>query len=120
MELTGRLIMKTETQSFGSNGFEKREIAIQTEEQYPQKILIEFTQQKCDLVDGLKKGELIKVSVNIRGRDWVNPQGETKYFNSFQGWKVDRLKGAVGYKPEPNTPTIENKQELPEEDDLPF
>ena len=69
-----------------SASFKKRELVVITEEQYPQPILIEFAQDKCDLLNNLQVGQQ---SINLRGREWVNPQGETKYFNSIQGWKVD-------------------------------
>lgn len=72
-----------------SASFKKRELVVTTEEQYPQHILIEFAQDKCDLLNNLQVGQDVKVSINLRGREWVNPQGETKYFNSIQGWKID-------------------------------
>ena len=72
-----------------SASFKKRELVVTTEEQYPQHILIEFAQDKCDLLNNLQVGQDVNVSINLRGREWVNPQGETKYFNSIQGWKID-------------------------------
>lgn len=72
-----------------STSFKKRELVVTTEEQYPQHILIEFAQDKCDLLNNLQVGQQVSVSINLRGREWVNPQGETKYFNSIQGWKID-------------------------------
>ncbi len=74
-----------------SASFKKRELVVTTEEQYPQHIMIEFTQDKTDLLDQYKPGDSVKVSINLRGREWVNPQGETKYFNSIQGWRIERL-----------------------------
>ncbi|MEC4050577.1 DUF3127 domain-containing protein [Flavobacterium sp. SUN046] len=72
-----------------SASFRNRELVVTTEEQYPQHILIEFNQDKCDLLNNLRVGrDVIIVSINLRGREWVTPQGETKYFNSIQGWKV--------------------------------
>ena len=70
--------------------FRKRELVVTTEEQYPQHILIEFTQEKCDLLNTFQLGEQVRVGINLRGREWVNPQGETRYFNSIQGWRIDR------------------------------
>jgi len=72
-----------------SASFKKRELVVITEEQYPQPILIEFAQDKCDLLNNLQVGQQVNVSINLRGREWINPQGETKYFNSIQGWKID-------------------------------
>ena len=72
-----------------SASFKKRELVVTTEEQYPQHILIEFAQDKCDLLNNLQVGQDVNVSINLKGREWTNPQGETKYFNSIQGWKID-------------------------------
>ena len=43
--------MVNETKTYGNNGFRKREVVITTEEQYPQHILVEFIQDKCDLLN---------------------------------------------------------------------
>ncbi|MDO4229384.1 MAG: DUF3127 domain-containing protein [Capnocytophaga sp.] len=94
MELQGRVKHISAVQSFGANGFQKREIVITTEEQYPQYIIFEFTQEKCALLDNFKQGQLVKISFNVRGREWVNPQGETKYFNSLQGWRIEDMEVA--------------------------
>lgn len=91
MEVSGRIKMIDETKAFGANGFRKREMVVTTDEQYPQHIMIEFTQDKCDLLNNYRAGEPVKVSINLRGREWVNPQGETKYFNSIQGWRIEKL-----------------------------
>jgi len=74
-----------------SDSFTKRELVVTTDEQYPQHILINFVQDKCDLIDKLVIGDNVKVSINLRGREWVNPQGESKYFNDIQGWRVEKL-----------------------------
>ena len=91
MEVQGRIKMIGDTQTFGSNGFRKREVVITTQEQYPQHIMIEFIQDKTDLLNNFNEGQQVKVSINLRGREWVNPQGETKYFNSIQGWRIEAL-----------------------------
>lgn len=94
MEVQGKIKQINETQTFGSNGFRKRELIVTTDEQYPQHILIEFVQDKTDLLNIFKVGQPVKVGVNLRGREWINPQGETKYFNSIQGWRIDSLGAA--------------------------
>ena len=71
-----------------SASFKKRELVVTTEEQYPQHILIEFAQDKCDLLNNLQVGQDVNVSINLKGREWTNPQGEVKYFNSIQGWQI--------------------------------
>jgi hypothetical protein len=69
--------------------FRKRELVVTTEEQYPQFISIEFAQDKCDLLNGLNVGDSVTVGINLRGREWVSPSGETKYFNQINGWKIE-------------------------------
>ncbi len=89
MELQGKVILIGKTESFGSNGFRKRELVVETEEQYKQKILVEFVQDKCDILNNYAIGQDVKVSINLRGREWVNPDGVAKYFNSIQGWRIE-------------------------------
>ena len=89
MEIQGRIKQIFPSQMLGQNGFEKRDLVITTEEQYTQTIIIQFTQQRCDLLNNLQVGQNVKVYINIRGREWTNPQGETKYFNTIEGWKIE-------------------------------
>ena len=89
MEIQGRIKQIFPSQIIGQNGFEKRDLVIVTEENYPQTIIIQFTQQRCDLLDSLQVGQNVKVYINIRGREWTNQQGEIKYFNTIEGWKIE-------------------------------
>ena len=89
MEIQGRVKQIFPSQTMGQNGFEKRDLVIITEEQYPQTIIIQFTQQRCDLLDSLQVGQVVKVYINIKGREWRSPYGEIKYFNTIEGWKIE-------------------------------
>lgn len=125
MEVQGRIKMIGETQTFGNNGFRKREVVVTTEEQYPQHLMIEFVQDKTDLLNNYQVGQQVKVSINLRGREWVNPQGETKYFNSIQGWRIEALQAEAPnaeVPPMPPADVFEPVSEINEEDhdDLPF
>ncbi len=126
MEVQGKVKMIGETQTFGNNGFRKRELVITTEEQYPQHLMIEFVQDKSDLLNSYAVGQDVKVSINLRGREWTNPQGEVKYFNSIQGWRIENLQPAqaegAGIPPVPPAEAFAPADSLNEEehDDLPF
>ena len=124
MELQGKIKMIDETKTFGNNGFRKREMVITTEEQYPQHIMIEFIQDKTDLLNSYSVGQNVKISINIRGREWVNPQGETKYFNSINGWRVENIEtgNSPDMPPMPPEDAFEPATNLntEEHDDLPF
>ena len=124
MEVTGKIKWIDETKTYGNNGFRKREVVITTEEQYPQQILIEFIQDKCELLNNYQVGENVKIGINLRGREWTNPEGETKYFNSIQGWRIDALENdSSNEMPPMPTPTSFEPAEGDAnevDDDLPF
>jgi hypothetical protein len=125
MEVSGKVkVVSAEIQV--SATFRKRELVVTTDEQYPQHIMIEFTQDKSDLLNNVAVGDAVKVSINLGGREWVNPQGETKYFNSIRGWRIEKLQAEAPVAPQmPPMPAAEAfapatnfKEE--EHDDLPF
>ena len=89
MEITGTIKVLGTTKEFGAKGFRKREMVVVTDEKYPQMIQIEFLQDKCDLLNNFIVGQDVKVAINLGGREWINPQGEAKYFNSITGWRVE-------------------------------
>ena len=123
MEIQGTIKLIDETKTYGNNGFRKRELVLTTEEQYPQHLLIEFVQDKTDLLNNFSQGQKVKISINLRGREWTNPQGEVKYFNSIQGWRIETVEAeAPGMPPTPPMEAFEPADDLNEEeyDDLPF
>jgi len=124
MEVQGTIKLIGETKTYGNNGFRKREVVITTEEQYPQHLLIEFVQDKTELVDKFNVGQNVKVSINLRGREWQSPQGEIKYFNSIQGWRIEAM-DAPGTGDMPPLPAEDNFEPVSDfneddHDDLPF
>lgn len=73
-----------------SEKFKKREVIITTDEQYPQDLAIQFNQDNVFLIEEYKVGEQVVVGYNLRGREWTNPQGEVKYFNTIEGWRISK------------------------------
>jgi hypothetical protein len=124
MEVTGKIKMIDTTKEVGSSGFKKRDVVVTTDEQYPQHILVQFVQDKCDLLNGFAIGEAVKIDINLRGREWVNPQGETVYFNTIQGWRIGKLQAEAPQQapPMPAAQAFEPAPSFTEEehDDLPF
>lgn len=120
MEVIGKIKVIEQTKEVGSSGFRKRDVVVTTDEQYPQHISIQFVQDKCDILDGYKVGEDVKIGINLRGREWTNPEGSVVYFNTIQGWNINRLNSAPQHTPqeaykEPK-PTFNEE----DHDDLPF
>lgn len=124
MEVTGKVKVVGAVQQV-SPTFKKRELVVTTDEQYPQSIMIEFVQDKSDLLNTVSVGENVKVSINLGGREWVNPQGETKYFNSIKGWRIEKLQTEAPVAAMPPMPAAEAFEPATnfneeEHDDLPF
>lgn len=114
-------------QTFGS-GFRKKEIVITTTEQYPQDLLIEFTQDKIGLLNAYAVGDEVKISINLKGREWTSPDGVVKYFTSINGWRIEKMGGqappeAPGFEEIPTGTPGDYREEQgssSESDDLPF
>lgn len=90
MDISGKIKLINETQTFGEKGFRKRDVVLTTSEEYPQMLLVEFVQDKCDILDNYAVGQDVNISINLRGREWINPEGVAKYFNSIQGWRIQK------------------------------
>ena len=123
MNISGKVKLINETKEYGSNGFRKREIVLTTQEQYPQNIIVEFIQDRTDLLDAYNIGDFVKIDINLRGREWTNDKGEVKYFNSIQGWRIEKVEDEF----ESQLPPLPTKEDLnisdnasSEPDDLPF
>lgn len=87
MELRGAIKLINEAQVI-SEKFTKRSLILETNETYPQVVEIEFVNDKTSILNNFKVGDKVTVGINVRGREWVNPKGETKYFTSINGWKI--------------------------------
>ena len=124
MEVAGKIKVLSDTQTFGNNGFRKRECVITTDEQYPQMLMVEFIQDKCDLLNSFKIGDDVKININLRGREWINPEGVAKYFNAIQGWRIEKMSADTAS----NVPPVDTIEPFKaadtttegEADDLPF
>ena len=104
-----------------SEKFKKREFVLTDNAQsYPQTILFQLTQDRCSLIENAKVGDEITAHFLLKGREWKNPQGEIKFFNSLDVFKIDLPKAGTG------TVNVQD-QSFPNEtlvptpdDDLPF
>jgi hypothetical protein len=129
MEVTGILKVKYDVQQV-SDKFKKRDfvLTIEPTSPYPQHVTMQLTQDKVSLVDSFNIGDEMKVSFNLRGREWTSPQGDTKYFNTIDAWRIERTGGAGN-----NNASNNSSQSMPQnnssapvfnssaaDDDLPF
>lgn len=110
LKLSGTVYKINETQVV-SDKFSKREFVLCDNGMYPQHVQFEVINDKCPELDRLAVGSDIEVYFNLRGREWTNPQGETKYFNTLQAWKIETATEA--YAPTEATPNEEDDDLLP-------
>jgi hypothetical protein len=112
MTLTGIVKQVGKTQVL-SDKFSKRELILKTEyeSKYPQYLVIQFTNKNISKLDSINPGEIVTVSINLRGREYEGTDG-VKYFNSIEGWLISKA-DAVTQQP---AAQIENNDESP----LPF
>tara|TARA_Y100000114_G_scaffold89801_1_gene83402 strand:- start:489 stop:824 length:336 start_codon:yes stop_codon:yes gene_type:complete len=89
MEITGTIKQIGETKTFGEKNFEVRKLLLETKEDYPQKIQLEFTAKNCHLLDDYNINDEVKVTFSLKGREWKSPEGETKYFTTIAGRKIN-------------------------------
>lgn len=125
MEVSGKIKMIDTTKEVGAAGFKKRDVVVSTDEQYPQHILVQFVQDKCDLLNNFHVGDDVKIDINLRGREWTNAQGEIVYFNTLQGWRIGKTQSEAPQNTPPPMVAAQAFEPAPsfteeEHDDLPF
>jgi hypothetical protein len=90
-KISGILKVKNDTVQV-SEKFSKREFVLtDNSSMYPQDIMFQLTQDKCNLLDAFNLQDNIEVSFNLRGREWTSPQGEVRYFNTLDAWRIERV-----------------------------
>ena len=123
MDLQGKILEIFETVQI-NDSFKKREFIVEYADNpnYPELIKFELTQDRCDLLNDFKVNEEVEVWFNIKGRKWTDPQGEDKYFNSLQAWKIQPNQSSeISEDPSKDLKEPEWLSNNPdEEDDLPF
>lgn len=121
--INGKLIVKNDAEQI-TGTFKKREFVISDESsQYPQEIMFQLVQDKCDLIDSYNIGDEIKVNFNLRGRRWENPKtNETKFFVSLDAWRLEKVSQDSPVNNLPPLPTQEPAHigNHDDSDDLPF
>ncbi len=123
-EIEGKLYKKFDTAQV-TDTFKKREFVIELDGPYPQYVIFQLTQDRCGVLDSYSETDKIKVFFDLRGREWKSPQGEFKYFNSLNAWKIE---GATATPPPSEEAPVSNdtfpaasdEQKFDDNDDLPF
>ncbi len=102
-----------------SDKFRKREFVLTDNAQtYPQTILFQLTQDRCSLIENMNVGDEITAHFQLKGREWKNPQGEIKFFNSLDVFRIEKVSNSSSGSAQPS---FSNETLVPTpDDDLPF
>jgi hypothetical protein len=120
MELTGTLKLKRDEQVVNDR-FRKREFVLTVDDRgYQQFISFICTQDKCDMLNDIQEGDTITVFFNVKGREWISPQREVKYFNSLEAWRINKGAGSAPKPGRDEAPEYYNQAPAGGSDDLPF
>jgi single-stranded DNA-binding protein len=127
MEVTGIIKVKYDT-NVVSERFKKRDFVLTVEpgSPYPQHVSFQVVQDKVTMLDGFNVGDEVKVLFNLKGREWTSPQGEVKYFNTIDAWRIEKLgSGQSQQHTQHNSSSNENTappvfNSSSADDDLPF
>lgn len=125
-EITGKLhrIFPIEEKS---SSFRTRDIVLEVQDgNFMQYVKFQLTQDRCALADAFREGEEVRVSFNLRGREW---QG--KYFTNLDAWRIEAVQAgasAMGASNDDPFAGVPFPESVPEttgsdqgvDDDLPF
>ena len=116
-ETSGKLHAVADTKQV-TERFRKREFVVELTDnpRFPQFVQFELTGDRCEHLDGFEVGEQVRVEFSLRGREWKNPKGETKYFNSLDVWTVERMKDGGDRRRD----FSDDEPPPPSDDDVPF
>lgn len=123
LSITGKIHVIKDVQQVSAS-FKKREFVVEyaTNPMYPQYVQFQLVQDKVEMLEAYNVGDTVKVEFDIRGREWESPQGEVKYFNSLDAWRMTLESAGAGEAEKktsnPAAPQPVASQQEPE--DLPF
>jgi hypothetical protein len=113
METTGKIVMLYDEKQV-SEKFRVREFVIETEDKYPQRVIFQCINDRVDILDKYRKGDMINVKFNINGREHNG-----RYYNSLTAWAISKHDSNADIEVQKRNYTPK-KASYQEDDDMPF
>jgi len=88
-EITGEIYRMEDTKTYGS-GFRVREFVMLDESFNPQPVVFKLLQDKVELLDDLKEGDMVKVTFQLQGR-FGDGQWSGRIFTNLEALAVEVL-----------------------------
>lgn len=112
---TGTIKVVFDEQTFGS-GFNKREFVLTIADgRFPQDVKFECVKDKAALVATLQPGDKVKVSFDLRGREWKG-----NYYVNLNAWKLEKLDSATAATPVDDDAPLPSEPGAAVDDEAPF
>lgn len=94
-EATGTVHSVNPSETRGNFTFRKFVVELADNPKYPQLVEFQASGKSMDYLDALKPGDGVKVSFDLRGREWTSPNGEVRFFVTLSAWRIDALTAAA-------------------------
>lgn len=123
MNIKGKILEIFQTNQIKET-FRKRDFIVEYAENpnYPQILKFEMINDNCSMLDNYRKGDVIDIDFDLRGREWTNPQGNKVYFVSLNAYRLKKIddsgNSSADDGPVPGTDDIPPPPA--DEDELPF
>tara|TARA_B000000441_G_C21710155_1_gene331928 strand:- start:381 stop:749 length:369 start_codon:yes stop_codon:yes gene_type:complete len=115
--ISGKIKFVDEVREFGSNGFRKHQIVVETGDgRWDNPIPVEFTKDNIELSKGLQVGDEVEIQSRINGREWQGKDGITKWFTSINGFKISKKNNDLTPEPSSSFDTYDEYAEDLDED----
>jgi hypothetical protein len=118
-EATGLIHTISAAETRGTFTFRKFVVEMTDNPKYPQFVEFQATRDEITALDKINVGDEVRISFDIRGREWKSPQGEVKTFNTLQAWKIEstntaaRASGAAPPPPQSVAPPAVADEDIP-------
>jgi len=107
---------ENKTESFQAREF----ILTLPDDKYPQYVKFQLVQDRCSLLDNYTEGQSITVHFDLRGREWVNAEGQAKYFTNLNAWRIEAAEGEQQGLTDVEAGMKLGEEGTPDDNDLPF
>ena len=115
--ISGKIKFVDEVREFGSNGFRKHQIVVETGDgRWDNPIPVEFTKDNIELSKDLQVGDEVEIQSRINGREWQGRDGTTKWFTSINGFKISKKNNDLTPEPSSSFDTYDEYAEDLDED----
>lgn len=117
-ELEGEVVHVGQTEEKGASGFKVRQcvVRIDANSKYPQEIPVQYTGERCGLLDTVTPGEVVSMPYELRGREYNG-----RWYVNVQSWEIEVLSApAPAEEPPPFDVGASGEADAGDDSGLPF